>query len=255
MRGLAALVTGARRGIGRATALTLAAEGCAVAIAARGEAGHSQAAAEIAAAGGRVTAMAADMMDPATPQRLVEHVQQAFGRLDILVANAGGMMGERSLAASSGAEWAQTYQLNVLHAVDLLRAATPALLRSPAASAIFIASISGRAPTGRGASYAAAKAALIHAARSLAWELGPQGIRVNALSPGSTLFEGGGWDRTRTASPELFAEFEQKDFPCGRLGTVREVADAVAFLASPRASGINASDLQVDGGQRRPSMR
>lgn len=143
----------------------------------------------------------------------------------------------------------------MLHAVDLLRAATPALLRSPAASAILIASISGRAPTGHGASYAAAKAALIYAARSLAWELGPQGIRVNALSPGSTLFEGGGWDRARTASPELFAEFEQKNFPHGRLGTLREVADAVAFLASPRASGINASDLQVDGRQRRPSMR
>lgn len=108
MRGLAALVTGANRGIGRATALTLAAEGCAVAIAARGEAGLSQAAAEIAAVGGQVTAMAADIMDPATPQRLVEHVQQAFGRLDILVANADGMIGERSLAASSGAEWAQT---------------------------------------------------------------------------------------------------------------------------------------------------
>lgn len=91
--------------------------------------------------------------------------------------------------------------------------------------------------------HAAAKAALIHAARSLAWELGPQGIRVNALSPGSTLFDGGGWDRTRREMPERFAEFERMDFPRGRLSAVEEIADAVLFLASPRAAGINAADL------------
>ena len=108
----------------------------------------------------------------------------------------------------------------MLHAVDLLRAAAPALAASDAAAAIFIASISGRAPTVSGAAYAAAKAALIHAARSLAWELGPHGIRVNALSPGSTLFERGGWERAREGDPDRFAAFERLDFPRQRLSTV-----------------------------------
>lgn len=78
---------------------------------------------------------------------------------------------------------------------------------------------------------------------------------MNALSPGSTLFEGGGWDRTRQADPDRFAAFERGDFPRQRLSTVDEIADAAVFLASPRAAGINAADLQVDGGQRRPSLR
>ncbi len=256
LRGRAALVTGGSRGIGRASALLLAAEGCDVAIAARGEDGLADAAGLIGAAGGgRVLTIAADLMDALAPALLVTRTLEAFGRLDVVVANAGGMVGARDFAASSSEDWAATFRLNVLHAVDLLRAATPALAASDAASAIFVASISGRAPTRRGASYAAAKAALIHAARSLAWELGPRGIRVNALSPGSTLFEGGGWERTRRDVPEQFAEFERMDFPRGRLSAVGEIADAVLFLASPRAAGINAADLQVDGGQRRPSIR
>ena len=255
LRGRVALVTGGSRGIGLAAARGLAAEGCDVAISARGEAGLAAAAASLEPAGVQVLTLAADVMEQATPARLVAGVMARFGRLDIVVANAGGTVGARDFTTSSGGEWAETYQLNVLHAVDLLRAAVPALQASDAASAIFIASISGRAPPERGASYAAAKAALIHAARSLAWELAPQGIRVNALSPGSTLFAGGGWDRTRAAKPDGFAAFERTEFPRGRLSTLDEIADAIVFLASPRAAGINAADVQVDGGQRRPSMR
>ena len=90
-------------------------------------------------------------------------------------------------------------------------------------------------------------------ASALAKELAP--IRVNAVSPGSTLFPGGGWERIRAERPEDFARFEAEDFPARRLGTVREIADAIAFVVSPRASGINAADIQVDGGQRRPSIR
>lgn len=255
LKGKVALVTGGSRGIGLASALALVAEGCRVVIAARGQEGLVAAAKTLRDAGGEVVAVPADMMDPATPERLVADTLGAFGQLDVVVANAGGMVGGRELADSTRDDWMQTFQLNVLHSVDLLRASIPALEKSEAASAIFIASISGRAPTGRGASYGAAKAALILAARSLAWELAPLGIRVNALSPGSTLFEGGGWERTRGNEPEAFSQFEQMDFPRKRLSTVDEIADAVLFLASPRSMGINASDLQVDGGQRRPSIR
>ncbi|WP_158747470.1 SDR family NAD(P)-dependent oxidoreductase [Acidisphaera sp. L21] len=254
--GKVALITGGSRGIGRATAAGLVGEGCHVAIAARGQEELDSAAKYLSAlGGGRVLTIAADMLDPASPERLVAACMAEYGRLDIVVANAGGSVGARDFATATHDDWAQTFQLNVLHAVDLLRQAIPALAASDAASAIFIASISGRAATTAAASYAAAKAGLIHAARSLAWELGPMGIRVNALSPGSTLFDGGGWDRTKHSKPEAFSEFERMDFPRGRLSTVQEIADAAVFLASPRAMGLNATDLQVDGGQRRPSIR
>ena len=254
LRDRVALVTGGSRGIGRAIALGLAAEGCHLVLAARGQAGLADAAQDVARRGVKVLTVAADMLDPGTPARLVAETTAGFGRLDIVVANAGGMLGGRDLAGSTSEDWAQTFRLNVLHATDLLREATPALRTSDAASAVFVASISGRMPTTRGASYAAAKAALIHAARSLAWELAADGIRVNALSPGSTLFEGGGWERTRRNAPDAFAAFEGAEFPRGRLGMVEEIADAAVFLASPRAVGINAVDVPVDGGQRRPSM-
>lgn len=253
LRGRVALITGGSRGIGRAVAAGLAGEGCHLVLAARGEGGLTEAAGLLRSQGVEVLTVAADMMDPAAAARLVAATVARFGRLDV-VANAGGMLGGRDFAGSTSADWAQTFQLNVLHATDLLREAVPTLRASDAASAIFVASISGRAPTSRGASYAAAKAGLIHAARSLAWELAPEGIRVNALSPGSTLFEGGGWARTRDRDPAGFAAFERGEFPRGRLGAAEEVADAAVFLASPRSMGVNAADLQVDGGQRRPSM-
>jgi 3-oxoacyl-[acyl-carrier protein] reductase len=256
IRGKAALVTGGSRGIGRAIAQGLVTEGCNVAIAARGEDELAAAAADLRAlGGGQVATIAADMMDPETPARLVAASLEAFGRLDVVIANAGGTLGARDFASATHEDWARTLQLNVLYAVDLLRAAIPALSASDAASVIFVASISGRAATSSAASYAAAKAGLIHAARSLAWELGETGIRVNALSPGSTLFEGGGWDRTRQTDAAAFSAFAHTEFPRHRLSTLQEIADAAVFLASPRAMGLNATDLQVDGGQRRPSMR
>ncbi|WP_186417485.1 SDR family oxidoreductase [Bosea sp. CS1GBMeth4] len=255
LQGRIALVTGGSRGIGKQTALLLATEGVRLALAARGEETLAEAAASIREAGGEVITIQADLRSPAESARVVAETISSYGRLDILVANAGGSIGERDFAAASDADWEETFRFNVGHAVAALRAATPALARSEIGNAVFVASISGRAPASRGAQYAAAKAGLIHAARSLAWELGPHGIRVNAVSPGSTLFPGGGWERLRAERPEEFAKFEAEDFPARRLATVREIADAIAFVVSPRASGINAADIQVDGGQRRPSLR
>ena len=255
LAGKVALVTGGSRGIGRAAALLLAAEGCKVAIAARGPGTLAATAAEIAASGGAAHAITADFTQGADCVRAVEETISAFGRLDILIANAGGSFGERELAASADADWDQTFRFNVGHAVATLRAATPHLAASGEGSAVFVASISGRNPAPRSAQYAAAKAGLIAAARSLAWELGPLGIRVNAVSPGSTLFPGGGWERTRAERPDDYARFEREDFPFGRLSSVDEIANAIVFVASPRGSGFNAVDIQVDGGQRRPSIR
>jgi 3-oxoacyl-[acyl-carrier protein] reductase len=255
LAGRVALVTGGSRGIGRATALTLAAEGASVVIAARGEAGLAETAAEIAVLEVPVETVSVDLAQAEGGARAVEAAVAAFGRLDVLVANAGGSVGSRAMTEGTDADWAATYALNVGHSIAALRAAVPYLAKSDIASAIFVASISGRAAATRGAQYAAAKAALIQSARSLAWELGPQRIRVNTVSPGSILFPGGGWERTRAERPDDFAAFERHDFPWQRLGSAAEVADVVAFLASPRARWINGADIHVDGGQRRPSIR
>jgi len=103
--------------------------------------------------------------------------------------------------------------------------------------------------------YAVAKAAEIHLAATAAAELGPAGIRVNALSPGSILFPGGGWDRFRAENPQDFAAFVGNQFPFGRLGRLEEVADVVVFLLSRRASWITGANIVVDGGQGYPSAR
>ena len=117
---------------------------------------------------------------------------------------------------------------------------------------VTIASISGWKPGPR-AQYGAAKAGEIFLAGALAWELAPERIRVNTVSPGSTLFPGGGWERFRDANPKRFAEFERREFPWGRLGRAEEIADVVAFVLSERASWINGANIPVDGAQGRPT--
>jgi 3-oxoacyl-[acyl-carrier protein] reductase len=143
--------------------------------------------------------------------------------------------------------------LNVDHAATLTRAALPLLRASDAASVVFISSVSGMRPQPY-PQYAAAKAALIHLAASLARELGPDGVRVNALSPGSILFPGGGWERTREQRPDDFAAWIERDLPHGRLGTAQEVADVAAFLLSRRASWVSGADVVVDGAQNAPGI-
>jgi 3-oxoacyl-[acyl-carrier protein] reductase len=119
---------------------------------------------------------------------------------------------------------------------------------------VLISSVSGLRPTPR-TSYATAKAALVSLAVNLAHELAPQSIRVNAVSPGSMLIEGGGWDEFRREHPDEYRAWVAAEFPWGRLGTGDEVADVVTFLLSRRASWITGTNIVVDGGQGRPSVR
>jgi 3-oxoacyl-[acyl-carrier protein] reductase len=253
LRGARAVVTGASRGLGLAIADSLAAEGADVALLARGELGLVAAAEQVGRHGGRVITRQVDVTDHGALASVVDSVAGELGGLDKLVANAGGTVGG-NLLDSSVDDFTDTFTLNAGHAANLVKAAHPHLVRSDAASVVMIASITGSRVAPR-TTYAVAKAAEIQLARVLAAELAADEIRVNAVSPGSILFPGGGWDTMRRDDPETFERFEQGEFPWRRLGRPQEVGDVVAFLLSDRASWITGADIVVDGGQHRASAR
>lgn len=253
LRGRRFLITGASRGIGRAVADTVAGEGADVALLARGRDRLERARADLERHGTQVITLTADVADAEALGQAVDGAAERLGGLDGAVANVGGTVGG-NLLDSTAADFAATYDLNVGHAVTLTKSAVPHLRAAGGGSVVLIASITGLRPAPR-TTYAAAKAAEIHLAATLAQELAPLGVRVNAVSPGSIIWPGGRWDEFRQQNPEQFAEFVAGEFPFGRLGTLDEIAAPVAFLLSERASWITGANLVVDGGQGRPSAR
>lgn len=251
LAGKVGLVTGGSRGIGRAIALRLAAEGAHVGICGRTSETLRVTVQELKDKGVHAHGLAADVTQPGEVERFVDEAAQALGGVDVVVANVGGSAG-RGLLESTPEDWQTTFDLNLFHAVRTIRAAVPHMQQRGGGSAVSIASISGWKPAPT-AQYGASKAAEIFLASSLAWDLAAQRIRVNTVSPGSIMFEGGGWDRFRSQQAERFAAFQQREFPWGRLGTPEEVADVVVFVLSERASWINGANIAVDGAQGRPS--
>ncbi len=255
LSGSRALITGGSRGIGFAVAEALAAEGAAVGLIARDAEGLAAAARRLRDRGPvTVVTAAADVTDTPALHHAVDAIAAELGGLDHLVANAGGTVGTGNLTSAGPDEFTATFALNAGHAAELIRSGLPHLRAAGGGAVVIISSITGMRPAPRTA-YAAAKAAEIHLAATAAQELAPDRIRVNAVSPGSIMFPGGGWEAFGRQHPEDFAAFEATQFPFGRLGTPKEVAEVVAFLLSARASWISGANIPVDGAQIYPSAR
>ena len=246
-----AVVTGGSRGIGRGIALGLASEGCRLAICARNENGLADSVEEIKKSGVEVFGFAGDITKETDVDRFSEAVLNQFGQVDILINNVGG--NKRNLFENTSVQdWQDIMDLNLLSHVKVTHSFLPAMKKQQGGAVIFISSIFGRESGGPTLSiYNSSKAALISLAKVLATELGPEGIRVNSVAPGSIRFPGGSWDKRCIADPEGMAEFVKKELPIGRFGSVEEVANVVCFLASERASLVTGACINVDGGQSR----
>lgn len=247
--GKVAMISGGSRGIGRAVAAGLAAEGCRVSLCARGREGLDDAVRELRGRGAEAAASTVDVTREDQARRWLDETRSRFGEVDILVNNVGGSRPGGDLAAS-GDDWRGGFDLNFFSALGLCRLAAPSMRERKRGCVINVASIYGR-EWGGPMTYNAAKAALISLSKEMARELAPHGIRVNSVAPGSILFPGGSWDRRRKEDPEGIAAFVEREIPAGRFGTPQEVADVVVFLASERASWISGACINVDGCQSR----
>jgi 3-oxoacyl-[acyl-carrier protein] reductase len=248
LAGKVVLITGSSRGIGLAAAKAFAAEGCRIMLSARSAEQLRDAELALRGTGAAVAAHSADVADAADAGCLIDATVAAYGGIDVLVNNVGGGGGGARIADSSDEDWRGALERNLIQTVRMIRLALPHMKGRPGAAVINIASISGWIPQlAMSGQYGAAKAALIFDTERWALEFVPYGIRVNTVSPGSILVEGNGWDRYRLANPDYFDDYVQHGFPMGRLGTAEEVADVIAFIASPRAHWINGRHIPVDG--------
>ena len=244
-----AMISGASRGIGRAIALGLAAEGCRLSLCARGREPLEATAQEVRRAGVDVLATALDVTQEAEARSWVEATQQHFGGIDILINNVGGSRPGGNLDASRS-DWQAGFALNFFSALDLCRLVIPSMEDRKAGCVINITSIYGR-EWGGPMTYNASKAAMISLSKEMARALAPKGIRVNSVAPGSILFPGGAWEQRQKENPAGIAAFVKAELPAGRFGKPEEVADVVVFLASERSQWVSGACITVDGCQSR----
>jgi 3-oxoacyl-[acyl-carrier protein] reductase len=246
LEGQVAIVTGGSRGIGRAIAHKLAHQGAQVYLTSRTEESAAKAAREIAAevqaeTGVKVHGVGCDSADPNACADLIKQVTAGAGRLDILVNNAG-IARDNLIMRMKEEDWRAVFETNLHGAFYLAKAALRPMMKQRSGRIINITSIVGITGNPGQANYAATKAGLIGFTKSLAKEIGSRSITVNAVAPGYIQTE-----MTHEISDEMKKKM-QENIPLGRLGQPEDIAEAVAFLASPAASYITGAVLQVDGG-------
>jgi 3-oxoacyl-[acyl-carrier protein] reductase len=250
-----ALVTGSSRGLGLASAMSLAREGCRVMLSARGADRLAHAVDEVCAVADSADAVRSVAVDLSTADGIAEAVEQTvtcFGGLDILINNLGLAKGA-GLLDTTDLEWQDAFDQTLYPAIRASRLAVPHMRARGGGVIIMITSIWGRESGGR-MTYNAVKAAETSLAKALAQQLAADRIRVLSIAPGSILFPGGSWDKRQQADPHGIAEFIARDLPFGRFGRADEVGDVVAFMASPRASWVSGASIVVDGCQSKSNL-
>jgi 3-oxoacyl-[acyl-carrier protein] reductase len=241
LRGRKVLVTGGTKGIGRAIADMFVAEGANVAICARDKTEVEAATRALSANGSKAFGAALDVADGPAITAWVADAAGALGGIDIVVPNVSALA-----VGGDEAAWQAGFQTDMMGSVRVVDAAMPWLEKSDAGSIVIISSVSGREVDFAAGPYGAFKAALIHYAQGLAYQLAGKNIRANTVSPGNTYFPGGVWQKIEQGNPELFAQSLALN-PTGRMAKPEEIARAVVFLAGPAASFITGTNLVVDG--------
>jgi NAD(P)-dependent dehydrogenase (short-subunit alcohol dehydrogenase family) len=241
--GRVVLVTGAGHGMGRVHCCELARRGARVGVLDLDGDAARETAETVRAAGGEAHLLIADVTDRLAVEGRVEELTGATGALDAVVSNAGTIHATTGLADTDDADWARTIAVNVNGALNVCRAALPSLRRSDAPRIVLVSSMWAQRGPGFGHAYCAAKGALLAFGRNLAVELGPDGICVNSIAPGSV--------PTRMAAdygPEEIAE-DSRSIPLGRWATAEEMSNVVAFLVSPESAYLTGQTIAVNGGQ------
>jgi len=241
LKGQVALVTGGTKGIGRAIAETFASEGCNVAICARKEDEVKAAVAALQKKGVKAFGKAVDVGKGDQLKTWINESAEALGGIDILVSNVSGGN------APGEAGWRSNFEHDMLGAVRSVEASLPYLSKSKNGNIVMISTTAALEKFISAGPYNAMKAALLNYSGALSQDLAPKGIRVNAVSPGPIMIEGGAWDMIKKGMAPFY-EATLAQVPMGRMGTADEVAAQVVFLTSPRAGFTTGTNVVIDGG-------
>ncbi len=247
-----AFVAGSSRGIGRAIAGTLLAEGARIVLTGRDEASLEQTTADLATPETfeRILPIAGDFSDPATIAAAYARTLAHFGRIDHLIANLGTGSGTPGPFPPAD-DWTRLFELNFFASVRLTEAVLPHMTAQGSGSILYISSIVAVEATPAPLPYSAAKAALNNYAKNLSRQVAPSHIRVNTIAPGNIFFPGGSWERHLANRKDAVEAMLKTEVPQNRFGTPDEIASLAAYLCSPQASFSTGGTYIMDGGQTR----
>jgi 3-oxoacyl-[acyl-carrier protein] reductase len=241
LKGKKAIITGGTRGIGRAIADLLVAEGCDIGICARSAGPVAEAVAAFKHSGAKAFGSPVDVADGPALKAFIESTGASLGGLDIFISNVS------ALGISNDEEaWRKGIEIDIMGTVRGCEAAVPLLEKSGAGAIVVVGTTGAVEVVGPRRAYAAVKAAILPYVKGLAANLAAKNVRANVVSPGTVYFKGGVWNQIEQARPDFYKQALARN-PMGRMGTPEEVANAVVFLASPRASFITGTNLICDG--------